>query len=77
MPDENGTSQRDARSWAQATQLIGLAISIPWTLIAMTLLGNYLDKRLGTQSWLTLVGLLMGLIGGFFEGAAIVRRMGK
>ena len=35
----------------------------------MTLFGNYLDKRLGTQPWLMLTGLLFGLIGGFFEGA--------
>jgi F0F1-type ATP synthase assembly protein I len=77
MPEENGNSQSSSRSWTQATQLMGIAFSIPWTLLAMTLFGNYLDKRLGTQPWLMLVGLLFGLIGGFFEGAVLVRRMGK
>jgi len=43
----------------------------------MTLVGNYLDKRLDTRPWLMLVGLLFGLIAGFFEGAILVRRMGK
>jgi F0F1-type ATP synthase assembly protein I len=77
MADENGNDQSSSRSWAEASQLIGIAFSIPWTLLAMTLVGNYLDKRFGTQPWLMLVGLLFGLIGGFFEGAILVRRMGK
>ena len=77
MPEENGNGQRGSRSWAQVSQLAGIAFSIPWTLLAMTLVGNYLDKRLDTRPWLMLVGLLFGLIAGFFEGAVLVRRMGK
>lgn len=31
------------------------------------LLGQWVDKKLGTTPWLTLVGLLVGSIGGFYN----------
>ncbi|HZS45914.1 MAG TPA: AtpZ/AtpI family protein [Blastocatellia bacterium] len=77
MPEDNSDQSSGSRSWTQATQLIGIAFSIPWTLLATTLLGNYMDKKFGTQPWLMLAGLFGGLIGAFFEGAVLVRRMGK
>jgi F0F1-type ATP synthase assembly protein I len=80
MLDDNSGRNSDPggqRSWVQASHLIGIAISIPWTLLAMALLGNYLDKKFGTEPWLMLAGLFAGLVGGFFEGAVLVRKMGK
>jgi F0F1-type ATP synthase assembly protein I len=43
----------------------------------MTLAGHYLDGRFGTKPWLMLLGLLFGLIGAFFEGFVIARRLGQ
>ena len=31
------------------------------------LLGGWLDKKWGTSPWLTVVGLLMGSVGGFYN----------
>jgi F0F1-type ATP synthase assembly protein I len=38
------------------------------------LLGRYLDEKLGTSPWLSLVGSLLGMAAGFFEVITIVRR---
>jgi len=47
---------------------IQLAVSV----VAGLMFGNYLDKRLGTLPWLTVVGLIIGSVGGFYNLIRIV-----
>lgn len=48
---------------------LGLLSSIGLTLVACTFLGfwlgYYLDRKLGTQPWLTIIFLLLGTVAGF------------
>ncbi len=37
------------------------------TVIGGLLFGSWLDKKFGTDPWLTLVGILLGAIGGFYN----------
>lgn len=48
---------------------IQLAISV----VVCLIFGNYLDKKLGTLPWLTLVGIILGFIGGMLN---LVRILG-
>jgi F0F1-type ATP synthase assembly protein I len=38
------------------------------------LLGRYLDEKLGTSPWLSLVGSLLGMSAGFFEVIVLAKR---
>ena len=42
---------------------IQLAVSV----IAGLFLGNYLDKKIGTLPWLTVTGLVVGFVSGFYN----------
>ena len=52
----------------------GLAFVLGVLAIAGWLLGQYLDRLLGTAPWLSLVGSLLGVAAGLFEVITIVRR---
>lgn len=40
-----------------------LAVSV----VAGLLLGNYIDKKIGTSPWITMVGLILGFVGGLYN----------
>jgi F0F1-type ATP synthase assembly protein I len=42
--------------------LSGIALSLPWTIGGLAGLGYWLDLRYQTKPWLTLVGLIIGLV---------------
>ncbi len=42
------------------------------TVVGGLLLGSWLDKRLGTDPWLTITGIIVGSIGGFYNLFRIV-----
>jgi F0F1-type ATP synthase assembly protein I len=52
--------------------------SVGMTLVVATLLGGalgyWLDGRLGTTPWLTLSGVILGIISGFVELFRVVNR---
>ena len=52
----------------------GLAFVLGALAVLGWLLGQYLDRRLGTTPWLSLVGTLVGVAAGFFEIFVILRR---
>lgn len=58
-----------------------VGIQLAAAVIAGLLFGNYLDKKLNTLPWLTLIGLILGSAGGFYNLVRIVnwhkRRTGK
>lgn len=70
-----------ARSFQYLQKIIkdsGPAAAASYTLIGgvliMGLLGYFLDNWLGTQPWLLVIGLIMGLFSGFYELAKTVWR---
>ncbi|MDO8644253.1 MAG: AtpZ/AtpI family protein [bacterium] len=46
-----------------------LAISV----VAGLFIGSYLDKKFNSSPWLTLVGLLLGSVGGFYNLLRIIQ----
>lgn len=48
---------------------IQLAISV----VAGLFLGHYLDEKWGTNPWLTLLGLILGFIGGLYNLIRVLR----
>lgn len=45
----------------------GVGFQLAAAVVAGLLLGDYCDDRLGTAPWLTMVGLLLGATGGFYN----------
>ena len=56
-----GRGQRNTAALAMAGLEMGLVI------VALTLVGRWLDGQFETRPWLTLVGLAMGLVGGTYN----------
>jgi len=52
----------------------GLAFVLGALAVLGWLLGAYLDRRLGTTPWLSIVGTLAGTAAGFFELVTVLRR---
>ena len=52
----------------------GLGFVLGALMVLGWLLGQYLDRRLGTGPWLGLVGSIVGMGAGFFEVYTIVTR---
>ena len=52
----------------------GLAFVMAALAVLGWLLGAYLDRRLGTTPWLSIVGTLAGTAAGFFELITVLRR---
>ena len=44
---------------------IGFEMAIPVALLG--LVGHWIDRRWGTEPWLLLVGLLLGMVVGFYS----------
>jgi ATP synthase protein I len=42
-----------------------------------TLLGYWLDRRLGTRPWLTLILMVFGIVAGFYNAIRIVQSLNK
>ena len=66
-PDDGGGNNRGSNR--AFYQYAGLAMSLAITLLLSFLVGFYagswLDRRLGTSPWLTLVGIFFGIVAGF------------
>lgn len=62
----------------RALRSAGLLLAIPTLLIVSPLvgffLGNWLDGKLGTRPWLTLIGLVFGFVAAGRETYLIYRR---
>jgi len=55
--------------------MVGIVLAV--SIIGCFLVGYYLDRRLGTLPWLSIVGLVLGIAAGFREVMRIVRRFAK
>lgn len=62
----DGQKQKD--DWYVAYGIYGVVgIQLAAAVIAGLFFGNYLDKKLGTLPWLTVAGLVLGSIAGFYN----------
>lgn len=62
----NGPKNKD--DWRIAYGMYGVVgVQLAVAVVAGLLFGNYLDRKLGTLPWLTLIGLILGSAGGFYN----------
>jgi F0F1-type ATP synthase assembly protein I len=62
----NGQKPRD--EWYVSYGIYGVVgIQLAAAVVAGLFFGNYLDKKLHTLPWLTITGLLLGSIAGFYN----------
>lgn len=67
MPDVPPDDQKpDANIWRQIGKYSHLAFVLPASIVVGIAIGAGLDHWLGT-TWITLAGLLLGCVAGFFE----------
>ena len=52
-------------NWSKLGMYMNLAYSFPATVMAGGSIGWLLDRELGSDPWLTVIGFLLGLGGGF------------
>lgn len=66
------------KSWAALTgPYLTLGLQLAMTVVAFFFFGRWLDQRLGTDPWLMLVGLVVGISGGLFSFLRTVIAFGK
>lgn len=70
-------SRPDDSTW----RTIGLAVSIPTMMgacvVVSLLIGSFLDRKLGTGSWMTGIFLVLGIAAGFRETVVLIKRVSK
>jgi len=50
--------------------IVGIQLAV--SVVAGLFFGNYIDKKIGTTPWLTIIGLILGSVGGFYNLFRIV-----
>jgi F0F1-type ATP synthase assembly protein I len=65
-PDEQGLSSL-AEGYRKASPYIAASTSLVAAVGVFTGLGIWLDRKLETTPWLTLVGVVLGMTGGFIS----------
>lgn len=66
MPEKDPSSDRKKSPWVQFGRYSQLAFMLPAGTVAGYLIGALLDRWLH-QSWISVVGLLLGTVGGLIE----------
>ena len=76
-PDTSPRSKAAAKDTESVTALLFSMADTTWRMVLPAVIfvagGLYLDIHLGTKPWLTLVGLVLGLVG----GSMLIRRQLK
>lgn len=74
MPKENQNNKSDDKdSFVAAFGIYGaVGFQLAFAVIAGIYLGYLVDNYLGTSPWLTLVGMIVGVTGGFYNLIRIV-----
>jgi len=82
--DEKGRKQSGAanlgEAYRKAAPYMGAASSLVGAVAGLTLLGYFIDRKVGTQTpWFTLAGALFGMVGGFvsFFRQVLGKRTGR
>lgn len=76
MADEPERRDPERKTWAQVARYSELGFLLPATTFAGWLIGAGLDKWLGTK-WLTLTGVVFGIVAGFVQLFRIIFRNEK
>jgi F0F1-type ATP synthase assembly protein I len=64
--DEDGPAKTEESTWVQIGRFTQLAFILPAATVVGWLVGTALDGWLH-QHWLSIVGLILGTVGGFVE----------
>ncbi len=67
-----GPRSEDRAAGTSAAAYAGLGLQFALAILLFTFAGQWLDRRLGTEPWLLLVGVFTGAGGGFYS---IYRRL--
>ena len=70
--EPGGTPPEDRAARTSAAAYAGLGLQFALAILVFTFVGQWLDRRLGTEPWLLLVGVFTGAGGGFYS---IYRRL--
>ncbi len=73
MPDDNDSPEKKQSLWLQVGRFSQLAFVLPAATVVGWLLGTALDHWLHT-TWLSIVGLILGIAAGFVELIRTVSR---
>lgn len=78
--DDNGTGKEKGPRPEGTLRGISMLASMGITMVACTfiglLIGIYLDKRFGTEPWLTMIFLILGIAAGFRNIYTTAKRNG-
>lgn len=66
-PDRAPTGGSAASSGTSVSVYMGLGLQFAAAIILFAFLGQWLDRRFGTDPWLLLVGVFTGAGGGFYS----------
>ena len=69
--------QKDNSPLAAIAIYSAVGIQLAVSVVAGLMFGNYLDKKLGTLPWLTVIGLALGFVGGLVNLVRILGWFGK
>jgi len=58
---------RERSTGAQAGVYLGLGLQFALAILLFVYLGQWLDRRFGTEPWLLLIGVFVGAGGGFYS----------
>lgn len=64
------------RGFVRAESLIQIALTLPISVVLGWAIGDYLDHKLH-QSWISIVGLLIGVIAGFVQVVRVANRANR
>ncbi len=77
MTDDSSRSRKDRRDGdagrreegggTSAGSYLGLGLQFALSIVVFVYLGQWLDRRLGTEPWMLLSGLLLGAGGSFYS----------
>ena len=71
------TEMKDNPTRDNPTRYMGLGVELMASIVGPTLLGWWLDREFGTEPWLVVCGMLMGLVGGFYNLLKTLLRLGQ
>jgi len=71
----NKGHKRPLKRWSEAIRLSTVGLTLAFSVIIGALAGHWLDGLLGTEPWLTVVGLCLGSAAGFVHLAQELQRM--
>lgn len=78
IDDKQVPMAMDKNSPAYSYALYGaVGFQFAVSVVAGLIFGNYLDKKLGTLPWLTIIGLALGFVGGLVNLVRILGWLGR